>query len=148
MPSKRQSKRWAKRISSSQKRQEKPWARFRSKIDPLIAILKDENTSLAMRKQAYERLIKLAPKFKGTLDKEYKATHKLSEVYKKLTKHIENSARAKGMQELIEKQSKAASTAEFKAFEALQAKQAEDKKYAEARKHNAQVIKKEIKNGK
>ncbi len=124
---------------------------FRSKIDPLIAILKDENTSLAMRKQAYERLIKLAPKFKGTLDKEYKATHKLSEVYKKLTKHIENSARAKGMQELIEKQSKAASTAEFKAFEALQAKQAEDKKYAEARKHNAQVIKKrdkerEIKN--
>jgi len=114
---------------------------MQAKIEPLIDILKDENASLEMRQLAYEKLIKLAPNFKGTVDKEYRATKKLSEVYLQLCNNIEAAARAKGMQEIISKQTQAAATAKFKAFEALQAKEAEDKKYAANRKENAKPLK-------
>lgn len=80
---------------------------LRSKIDRLIAILKDENTSLDLRKKAYEELIAIAPQFKDTLDEEYRATAKLTQQYEFLIAQITAKARAEGYKKVLEDAAKA-----------------------------------------
>ena len=62
----------------------KSQADLRSKIEPLLAIFKSEQSSLDVRKKAYQDLIKISPDFVGTLDDEFRATDKLTGVYDKL----------------------------------------------------------------
>ncbi|HCR75354.1 MAG TPA: phage tail tape measure protein, partial [Chryseobacterium sp.] len=68
---------------------------YKNGIANLIAVIKDENSSQEMRKKSYESLIKLHPEFIGTVDAEFKATKKLTEVYQELAKQIDISARVK-----------------------------------------------------
>lgn len=51
----------------------------KANITELINIIRNENSSLDQRKQAYERLIAIDPTFRGTLDAQYQATRKLGE---------------------------------------------------------------------
>jgi len=49
----------------------------KASITELINIIRNENSSLEQRKQAYERLIAIDPSFRGTLDAQYRATRQL-----------------------------------------------------------------------
>lgn len=72
---------------------------YTDSIDNLTSVLKDENSTQNIRKQSYEALIKLHPEFMGTVDKEYRATAKLAEVYSELARQIDISARVKARSE-------------------------------------------------
>lgn len=76
---------------------------LKAKIEPLISILKDQNLSLHTRKKAYEELIKIAPEFTSTVDKEYKATAKLDEVYRNLLNSMAEKMRFQAMQKIMQK---------------------------------------------
>lgn len=52
-------------------------AATKANISQLIAIIRNENSSLAQRKQAYDRLIAIDSTFRGTLDAQYKSTFRL-----------------------------------------------------------------------
>lgn len=67
---------------------------YKDNADKLIAVLKHEITTQDERKKAYEALIKIHPEFMGTVDKEYRATAKLAEVYGELAYKIELKAKA------------------------------------------------------
>ncbi|MFC4688676.1 phage tail tape measure protein [Epilithonimonas pallida] len=66
---------------------------YKNGIANLIAVIRDENATQEMRKKAYEELIKLHPEFMGTVDKEYRETKKLAQVYEELAKQIDLTAR-------------------------------------------------------
>lgn len=79
---------------------------LKRKVDPLVKILNDQNKTLEQRKSAYEKLIKIAPEFKGTVDKEYLATLKLGDAYGRLIDRITNLAKKRALESLTaEKQS-------------------------------------------
>lgn len=79
---------------------------LRQKINPLIKILNDQNSSLAQRKAAYEQLVKIAPEFRNTVDKEYHATLRLGDAYGKLIDKVTNLAKKRALESLTaEKQS-------------------------------------------
>jgi TP901 family phage tail tape measure protein len=101
---------------------------LKNKIDPLVKALKSEETSLETRKRAYESLIKIAPEFEGTVDKEYKATAKLVEVYEKLLKQLEAVSMAKARAATRDKLSQAVADAESKEYDAYLKKLEEDTK--------------------
>lgn len=73
---------------------------MKRKIDPLVRILNDQNTTLKERKNAYDQLIKIAPEFRGTVDKEYFATLKLSSAYGTLIERITNLAKKRALESL------------------------------------------------
>ncbi|MHA7822457.1 phage tail tape measure protein [Chryseobacterium arthrosphaerae] len=79
-------------------------AELKSKVEPLIRVLKDKNTQLADRKKAYDELIKISPEFKGTLDAEYLATKKLDQVYSSLIDKIKAAGRVRALQALLDEQ--------------------------------------------
>jgi len=79
---------------------------MRKKVDPLVKILNDQNKTLQQRKNAYEQLVKIAPEFRGTVDKEYYATLKLGDAYGRLIDRITNLAKKRALESLTaEKQS-------------------------------------------
>lgn len=84
--------------------QAKSVGELKSKVDPYIAVLKDEKSQLADRKKAYEELIKIHPEFKGTLDAEYRATNKLASVYDTLIDKIKKAAEARALKALLDEQ--------------------------------------------
>lgn len=86
---------------------------LKSKIEPLISVLKDEKSQLSDRKKAYDELIKIHPEFKGTLDAEYRATDKLTTVYDSLISKIKEAAKVRALQALLDE--------EYKKREKLQA---------------------------
>ncbi|MFP9114281.1 phage tail tape measure protein [Flavobacterium sp. RHBU_3] len=100
---------------------------LKSKIDPLIAVLKDEDTSLQTRKKAYEKLIEISPDFVGTVDAEFRATEKLAGVYDKLLKNLEAVSLAKARAALRDKISSQVAEAENAEYDALLKKIQEDK---------------------
>src|SRR5690554_2439932 len=92
-------------------------AALKSKIDPLIKILNDENTSLEVRKMAYEKLIGIHPDFVGTVDEEFRATEKLTDSYIRLIEKLEEVALAKARQSVREKRAQAVAEAEATEFD-------------------------------
>ncbi|WP_322970353.1 phage tail tape measure protein [Faecalibacter sp. LW9] len=74
-----------------------------SKINPLINILKDNNTTLEVRKRAYNDLIKQHPEFIGTVDKEFKATNKLTNAYDSLIEKLKAASRARALENVTQK---------------------------------------------
>ncbi|MBO6184182.1 MAG: hypothetical protein J6O88_05730 [Chryseobacterium sp.] len=68
---------------------------FEDKLKNLINTIKSEVATKEMRKKAYEALIKMHPEFIDTVDKEFRATVKLIEVYKDLARQVELTAIAK-----------------------------------------------------
>lgn len=93
-------------------------ASTKSKIDSLIAILKDENAALYIRKKAYDELIKIAPEFAGTLDAEYRATEKLNSVYDRYIKNLKEASRAKAVGSIRDKYAQDEAEKENEAFQA------------------------------
>ncbi|PWN67588.1 phage tail tape measure protein [Chryseobacterium oncorhynchi] len=91
----------AKRINDEEA---KSSAELKSKVEPLVRVLKDKNSQLADRKKAYEELIKIAPEFKGTLDSEYLATKKLDQVYSSLIEKIKAAGKVRALQALLDEQ--------------------------------------------
>ncbi|KFC19385.1 phage tail tape measure protein [Chryseobacterium sp. FH1] len=77
---------------------------FKSKIDPLIMVLKDEHSSLQDRKNAYNELIKISPSFQGTLDAEFRATSRLDAIYSSLVNKIKDAAKARALQGMLDEQ--------------------------------------------
>ena len=77
--------------------------KVRNAIDLLIGIIKDENSSLSLRKKAYEQLIQIAPDFTGTLDNEFRATDRLNAVYDTYILQLQKVARAKAIQNTAQK---------------------------------------------
>jgi len=88
---------------------------LKAKIEPLIEVLNNQNVSLHTRKAAYEKLIAIAPEFRGTVDKEFMATDKLNQVYKDLIANMEEKMRFQAMQSVLQ----AAYDAEAKAIEKI-----------------------------
>ncbi|WP_315056230.1 phage tail tape measure protein [Chryseobacterium indoltheticum] len=79
-------------------------AELKTKVEPLIKVLKDKNTQLSERKKAYDELIKIAPEFKGTLDAEFIATSKLDKVYSSLIDKIKTAAKVRALQAILDEQ--------------------------------------------
>jgi TP901 family phage tail tape measure protein len=79
-------------------------AELKSKVEPLIKVLKDKNAALADRKKAYEELIKIAPEFRGTIDAEFVATSKLDRVYSSLIDKIKMAAKVRALQGILDEQ--------------------------------------------
>lgn len=77
---------------------------LRSKVEPLIKVLKDENSQLKQRKEAYQELIKISPEFNGTLDKELRATERLDRAYASLIEKIKAASQARALQSLLDEQ--------------------------------------------
>lgn len=111
---------------------------LKSKIDPLISILKDEDTSLQTRKKAYENLIKISPEFVGTVDKEFRATEKLNGVYIKLLENLEAVSKAKARQALRDRLTDAEIEADNAEYDAYQKAQEEKKRNAIIEAQNRQ----------
>jgi len=74
---------------------------LRKKVDPLIKTLNDQNKTLQQRKTAYEQLVKIAPEFRGTVDKEYYATLKLGDAYGRLIDRVTKLAKKRAIESLI-----------------------------------------------
>lgn len=68
---------------------------YREKVDNLINTLKSKVATDEQRKKAYEALIRIHPEFMGTVDAEFRATAKLTQVYKDLAAQVDATARAK-----------------------------------------------------
>ncbi|OIQ22060.1 MAG: phage tail tape measure protein [Flavobacterium sp. MedPE-SWcel] len=109
---------------------------LKSKIEPLIKILKDESASLAIRKIAYENLIKISPDFIDTVDKEFKATNKLTEAYDALIKKLDQAALAKAREKVRKDRSNAVADAEAAEFDAKLKADAEAAENERKRKSN------------
>ena len=75
---------------------------LRSKIEPLISILNNQNVSLETRKKAYENLIAISPDFVGTVDKEFLATDKLKTVYTDLLAKMQEKMRFESMKSVLQ----------------------------------------------
>ena len=75
---------------------------LRSKIEPLISILNNQNVSLETRKKAYENLIAISPDFVGTVDKEFLATDKLKTVYTDLLSKMQEKMRFESMKSVLQ----------------------------------------------
>ncbi len=69
--------------------------KYKNSVDGLIGVIKDENATQELRKRAYEQLIKIHPEFMNTVDKEYRATQSLVQVYSDLARQVEITAIAK-----------------------------------------------------
>ncbi|KQT20252.1 hypothetical protein ASG31_17640 [Chryseobacterium sp. Leaf404] len=69
-------------------------AATKANISQLIAIIRNESSSLEQRKQAYERLIAIDPEFRGTLDAQYKSTFRLGNALEYVTGKIDAFAMA------------------------------------------------------
>ncbi|WP_123879959.1 phage tail tape measure protein [Chryseobacterium carnipullorum] len=91
----------SKRINDEES---KSAAELKTKVEPLIKVLKDKNTQLSERKKAYDELIKIAPEFKGTLDAEFIATSKLDRVYSSLIDKIKAAAKVRALQAILDEQ--------------------------------------------
>ena len=113
----------------------------KSKIDPLINILKDNNTTLDVRKKAYDKLISQHPEFIGTVDKEYKATNKLTSAYDTLIKKLKEASRARAAENVQTKREQKLADALDAEFNAEIEKRKEDalnKKIEQENRRNAQ----------
>ena len=66
----------------------------KASISELINTIKNESSTLDMRKAAYEKLIKIDETFRGTLDAQYRATTKLGEAMAFVTQKIDAFAMA------------------------------------------------------
>ncbi|MCU7583659.1 tape measure protein, partial [Riemerella anatipestifer] len=66
----------------------------RAKIESLMAIINNENSTLEQRKKAYEDLIRIDPSFRDTLDAQYKATYKLGDAFDHVIKKMQDYALA------------------------------------------------------
>lgn len=77
---------------------------LKSKVEPLIKVIKDEKSSLEERKKAYQGLIDISPMFQGTLDKEFRATNKLNDVYAALIENIKMAAKARALQAILDEE--------------------------------------------
>lgn len=75
---------------------------LKSKIEPLISILNNQNVSLETRKKAYEKLITISPEFVGTVDKEFRATDKLKTVYTDLLAKMQEKMRFESMKSVLQ----------------------------------------------
>lgn len=76
---------------------------LKSKIEPLITVLKNNNATLEVRKKAYNDLIKISPDFIGTVDDEFRATEKLSVAYNKLLTNLQNKLKAEAKATTLKK---------------------------------------------
>ena len=77
-------------------------SQLKEKIQPLIDVLNNQNVSLETRKQAYEKLISIAPEFTGTVDKEFMATSKLNDVYTEILQKMSEKMRFQAMQGVLQ----------------------------------------------
>lgn len=112
----------------------------KSKIDPLISILKDNNTTLDVRKKAYDKLISQHPEFIGTVDKEYRATNKLTSAYDSLIKKLKEASRARALENVTQKRDQKLADALDAEFNAEIEKRKEDalnKKIEQENRKNA-----------
>lgn len=66
----------------------------KANISELISIIKNESSTLEMRKAAYEKLIKIDQTFIGVLDGQYKATNRLGQALEFVTSKIDAFAMA------------------------------------------------------
>ncbi|STC95568.1 hypothetical protein [Chryseobacterium carnipullorum] len=69
-------------------------AATKASVSQLIAIIRNENSSLEQRKQAYDRLIAIDPTFRGTLDAQYRSTRRLGDALEYVTGKIDAFAMA------------------------------------------------------
>ncbi len=106
-------------------------SKYKTAVEPLISLLKDQNATLDMRKRAYKALVNMYPEFEGILDGEKVNVAKLSEVYETLAKRIKEAAIARGMQKLYAEAADKVAEAKLKVYEAKLAKDKEDKANAE-----------------
>ncbi|MDM1542042.1 phage tail tape measure protein [Empedobacter sp. 189-2] len=112
----------------------------KSKIDPLISILKDNNTTLDVRKKTYDKLISQHPEFIGTVDKEYRATNKLTSAYDSLIKKLKEASRARALENVTQKRDQKLADALDAEFNAEIEKRKEDalnKKIEQENRKNA-----------
>ena len=75
---------------------------LKARVEPLIAILNNQNVSLFTRKKAYEDLIAISPAFTGTVDKEFMATSKLKDAYALLLENMKEKMRFEAMQKVFQ----------------------------------------------
>lgn len=115
---------------------EKSAHKMKNAIEPLIRIIESENATLDMRKRAYEDLIAIAPEFENSVDNEYRAIKDLGEIYRTLAAQIVEVAKAKGLQNVIEKKAEELAKAKAEAYQAQKDKDREDEKYSENREYN------------
>ncbi|WP_284464903.1 tape measure protein [Chryseobacterium sp.] len=66
----------------------------KANMSELISIIKNESSTLEMRKTAYEKLIKIDQTFIGVLDGQYKATNRLGQALEFVTSKIDAFAMA------------------------------------------------------
>lgn len=113
--------------------------KFKGSVDLLIDTLKSEIATKEMRKKAYEELIKIHPEFMGTVDSEYRATQKLTDVYNDLAYAIElkaqAQARANALQNLYDEKERL----RVEYIKGERDRQKEQQERNENRKHNRQV---------
>lgn len=74
-----------------------------NEIQSLINVIKDENISLATRKEAYEDLVKIAPEFNGYLEDEKFNIEGLTAAYDHYIRRLQEVAEAKALSELSER---------------------------------------------
>lgn len=91
-----------KRNSEMEKSFAKSASEIRSKIEPLIRILKNQNTHLQTRKAAYEELIRINPDFINTVDKEYLATSRLDNIYSKVLDKLRQKMRIQANEQVMQ----------------------------------------------
>lgn len=120
----------------------KSLAETKSKIDPLISVIKDETSSLNTRKRAYEDLIKIHPEFTDTLDNEYKATVKLDGAYKNLIKRLDEAALARAREAVRQKRAQNLADAEAIEYDAKLRADAEIKANEKIAKENKKLAEK------
>ena len=110
---------------------------LKSKVEPLIAVLNDENTSLETRKTAYSKLIEISPAFIDTVDAEFRATNKLTDAYDKLIKKLDQKALAAARESVRARRAQALADAEANEYEAKLKADAEKRENDAIRKRNA-----------
>ncbi|MGV4536885.1 hypothetical protein, partial [Ornithobacterium rhinotracheale] len=118
----------------------KSTAELKNQIDPLIALLNDENISLELRRKAYEKLIEIAPEFTGTVDDEFRATSDLIGVYDDLIDKLDQVARAKAMQKVKERRAEELAELQAQEFEQAQRAKAEEIENQKKEEKNRKAI--------
>ncbi len=114
-------------------------SKYKTAVDPLIALLKDQNTTLDMRKRAYNALVEMYPEFKGAVDDEFRATGDLAKVYDTLAKKIKEAAIARGMQKAYQKAADDFAAAQVEVYNKKLAKDKEDKENESIKAYNESV---------
>ncbi|WP_033399023.1 tape measure protein, partial [Riemerella columbina] len=83
----------------------------RAKIESLMAVINNENSTLEQRQRAYENLIKIDPSFRDTLDSQYKATYRLGDAFDHVIKKMQDFALAQAkmavVKDILERSAKA-----------------------------------------